>query len=251
MSTVMMKPTEDDGCKKPAEPCLRLIAATHNERCKPSAYGTFKNNNLITTKYYILDVTSKNHKASPNLVFSPLLGVGMEADWQQCKRYEGIDAAEDRKWWDKARKRMQEGKKCPRRSNLVIKYRKAAKDGKYPTEIGYVCPTTRVMMTDKVEARKKIYVPLYQKMVLGSKEGKARLAGLREMMQASKDKGESLTIIVKDYDGPRTDDGRESWCWYDAGVHAKKIRDLRFSFGHGYCVLQALEKIGKEVFDEV
>ena len=66
--------------------------------------------------------------------------------------------------------------------------------------------------------------------------------------QESKDRGEGLTIIVKDFDGPRTEDGAESWCWYNAGVHAEKLKDLRFSFGHGYCVLKALERIGKEVF---
>jgi hypothetical protein len=73
----------------------------------------------------------------------------------------------------------------------------------------------------------------------------------RALMQEFKNRGQGLTIVVKDFDGPRDEDGRDSWCEYNARVHEEKLNDLRFSFGHGYCVLKALEAIGQEVFGGV
>ena len=90
---------------------------------------------------------------------------------------------------------------------------------------------------DKVVARERIYATLYREKVLETEQGKRRLADFRALMQE-----------FKDIDGPRDEDGRESWCEYNERVHEDKIKDLRFSFGHGYCVAQVLQAMGKEVF---
>jgi len=212
---------------------LRLIVATHNRRGKHSAYSLYDG---LKTSFVKLDVTSRQSRKSPDCVFSPLLFRRMEADWQSCKMYKGIDYRQYVAWWDR---KKHKGTKCPRRCSMVKKN---------SLEIGYVCPYSGEVLTDKVAAREQIYQRLYREKVLETEEGKGRLADFRALMQDFKDRGECLTIVVKDIDGPREDDGRESWCEYNARVHAEKLSDLRFSFGHGYCVAQALEQMGAEVF---
>ena len=221
---------------------LRCIAATHNRRNQPMAYQLYDD---IPTYFIKLDVTSRQSRDSPACVFSPLLN-RMEADWQACKMHEGVDYEKYKAWWSGAKHK---GKKSPRRCPILLRHCKKSADSQFPREIGYVCPESGEVLTDKVDARKQIYCPLYQQKVLESEQGKQVLAMLRALMQDFKDRGEALTIVVKDIDGPRDDDGRESWCEYDARV--EKLNNLRFSFGHGYCVLQALEQIGAEVFGSV
>lgn len=224
---------------------LRLVAATHNRRNQPMAYQLYDD---IPTHFIKLDVTSRQSRDSPACVFSPLLFQRMEADWQACKMHEGVDYGKYKAWWGGAKHK---GKKCPRRCPILLRHRKKSAGGQFPREIGYVCPESGVVLMDKVDARKQIYCPLYQEKVLKSEEGKQVLAKLRALMQEFKHRGEALTIVVKDIDGPRDDDGRESWCEYNARVHEEKLTDPRFSFGHGYCVLKELEKIGAEVFGSV
>jgi hypothetical protein len=219
---------------------LRLIAATHPPRGQPCAYDVYGG---IRTRFVKVDVTSKQR--SP---FSPLLNDRFEAVWQGCKKYEGIDFKKYKAWWD----RMQfTGRKCPRRCTMLQQHRKKSPDKQYPREIGYVCPESGEVVEDKVIARTKIYARLYRKQVLDSELGKQRLQDFRALMQEFKNRGQGLTIVVKDFDGPRDEEGRESWCEYNARVHEEKLNDLRFSFGHGYCVLEALAAIGQEVFGSV
>jgi len=223
---------------------LHLLAATHNARGKPSA---FKLDHRVKTWYVKLDVTSRNQKKSRDRAFSPLLNNKMEAFWQKSKMYQGVDHARDVAWWDRV---ISKRNKCPRRSAIVKRYRDKRLDKQYPREIGYVCPESGEVLIDKVQARKQIYTKLYQEKVLESSEVKQRLQQFRALMQEFKHRGEALTIIVKDMDGPREDNGRESWCEYNERMHEEKLNDLRCSFGHGYCVLQALATIGQEVFGD-
>ena len=227
-----------EGFKAESGSGLRLVAATHNRRGEPTAYQLY---NRIPTRFIKLDVTSR--QSSP---FSPLLFERMEADWQRCKKHKGVDYKTYKAWWDGAKHK---GKKCPRRCPILLRHCK--KNGRFPPEIGYVCPKSGVVLSDKVDARKQIYCPLYQEKVLESEQGQQVLAKLRALMQVFKDRGEALMIVVKDIDGPRDDDGRESWCEYNACVHEQKLNDVSFSFGHGYCVLKALQQIGAEVFGSV
>ena len=224
---------------------LKLIASTRNRRGHPTKYPSIQDG--LDTEYVIVDVTSSQPKVSKNRVFSPLLGTRMEAGWQSCKIYKGIDHAKDLKWWES---KKEHGEKCPRRSQLVIQYKKKNVNNKYPTEIGYVCPESGKVLLTKADARREIYSKLYKKMVLESEDGQKRMEDFRELMLEHKARQQALTIIVKDNDGPRADNGEESWCEYNADVHEKKLNDTRFSFGHGYCVLEALERMGKEVFGE-
>lgn len=219
---------------KPGSPCrLQLLSATHNRRGYPTAYELYDG---IPTSFVKLNVTSRQTRESPDCVFSPLLFERMEADWQGCKKYEGIDFKKYLAWWGRMKHK---GSKCPRRCSMVKKN---------SLEVGYVCPESGEVLVDKVEARERIYARLYREKVLETEQGKRRLADFRALMQEFKDRGEGLTIVVKDIDGPRDEDGRESWCEYNARVHEEKLNDLRFSFGHGYCVAQVLERIGAEVF---
>jgi hypothetical protein len=226
---------------KPDSACgLRLIAATHPRRGQRSAYDVY---NGIGTHFVKVDVTSK--QSSP---FSPLLNKRFEAVWQGCKRFEGIDFNKYKAWWD----RMQfKGRKCPRRCTILQQHRNKSPNKQYPREIGYVCPESGEVIEDKVIARTNIYARLYRQNVLDSELGKQRLQDFRALMQEFKKRGQGLTIVVKDFDGPRDEEGRESWCEYNARVHEEKLNDRRFSFGHGYCVLQALAEIGQEVFGSV
>jgi hypothetical protein len=230
------------GFKRNSGSGLRCIAATHNRRKEPLAWQLYDD---IPTYYIKLDVTSRQSRHSPACAFSPLLFQRMEADWQGCKVHEGVDYEKYKAWWGGAKHK---GKKCPRRCPILRRHRDKSQNNQYPREIGYVCPESGKVLVDKVEARKQIYCRLYQEKVLESEEGQQVLAKLRALMQVFKDRGEGLTIVVKDIDGPRDDDGRESWCEYNARVHEEKLNDLRFSFGHGYCVAQVLQAMGREVF---
>lgn len=100
---------------------------------------------------------------------------------------------------------------------------------------------------DYITARKRIYYPLYVRLVKGEKQ----FEELRERMR----KGENLLII--DVDGPH----QESLSYYkekynieDSFIEKKTLlatkenltimlNDEKYSFGHGYCLAAALQDI--------
>ena len=244
--------------KSGPERTMRIIIACKTERYKKSAFS--REDMSIATKFAILDATSGSPKLEDR-IFSPLLG--MEHKWQESKCYEGIKREEDVLFWKReferfskqikreelyTRVKHRNGKgkpvlpqiqKLKRRSDPVIKYK--AKYKVYPKETLYECEELGVKTEDKAEAREKIYGPLYEKYVLNS-VAQERLDEWKAYLKTMPD---SLTIIVKDLDGTKDENGVASWADYNAALHADRIKG-KHSFGHGYFVARRMAEIAQE-----
>lgn len=233
---------------------MRIIIACKTERGKTSAFS--REDMCITTDFAILDATSGSPKFEDRIL-SPLFG--MEHKWQESKYYEGIDREQDVLFWKREFERFSKQikreelytrvkdrnsklpkiKKLKRRSDPVIKYK--AKYKMYPKETEYKCEELGVETKDKAEAREKIYGPLYDKYVLNS-VAQERLGEWKAYLKTMPD---SLTIIVKDLDGPKDDNGVPSWANYNAALHADRIKG-KHSFGHGYFVARRIAEIAQQ-----
>lgn len=244
--------------KSGLERTMRIIIACKTERYKTSAFS--RDDMSIATKFAILDATSWSPKLEDR-IFSPLFG--MEHKWQESKYYQDINREEDVLFWKREFERFSkqikreelytrvkhrngEGKpklpkieKLKRRSDPVIKYK--AKHKVYPKETLYKCEELGVETKDKAEAREKIYGPLYEKYVLNS-VAQERLGEWKAYLKTMPC---SLTIIVKDLDGPKDDNGVPSWADYNEELHADRIKG-KHSFGHGYFVARRMVEIAQE-----
>lgn len=244
---------------------LRIIVESKPDRCERLPFDR-KDVQGIDTPFAFLDATSSSPKREDAL-FSPLYS--MEDLWQRCKHHEGINYVKDCEFWDAESARFhkqfktsslidflknrshREGQsnginKLARRSKLVKQFR--AKYGKKALkEVLYECKELGIKTKDKVEARQKIYGALYDQHVLDG-VAKERLAEWKTHLQEVRG---AFTVIIKDVDGPRDDNGGPWWSNYDAKVHAEKCADLKFSFGHGYFVARRIAQIAEEVGFEV
>lgn len=166
----------------------------------------------------VLNVTSAQSKTSINRRdFSPMSEVPggykgfycFENYWQSGKVYEGMSPNDITKhvlWWQN----LKEGKrKYPKAKGLKVLH--SNYDG-----------TPR----DYITSRKEIYVKEYKALIQGRES--------LEKWKAAYTKGE--TIIVYDFDGPRTIDGEPICLEVTHDLLQEKLHDPRNPFGHGYIV---------------
>jgi hypothetical protein len=209
--------------------------------CKHPRFGsrslTYKSpQEYIKTKYYVSIDTTSGAPNKKDRVFSPLTQF-MEGSWQSAKEYDGseISNSVEKAFWHNIEmtKDIVPGK-SPRRSDQVAAFKRKYK--KNPTEIGYAHGGVRT--TSKHVARRDIYTVLYIEKILQG-EGGARLRALKSMLVEAAKIEIYITVIVKDYDGPKRKESSMMSVTENLEMNdnllEERVKD-DFSFGHGYLV---------------
>ena len=182
---------------------------------------------------FVVDVTSAQSKSGRfRVAFSPMhfgepyaspeegTFPNFEAYWQSLKQIEGLDEAKHKAWW--------KGITSAKRRHPAIKKSRVlgAKHKRFPGQLmGYV------------ESRKRVYVPDYHAMVAPKK--------VVEELKAIQSEGKR-PIVVYDFDGPRTEDGKPICEKVDVEMLRRRIDDASKPFGHGFVVAALLAGIGPE-----
>jgi hypothetical protein len=168
---------------------------------------------------HIVNVTSMQSKTSQRrLEFSPMTEIEggykgfycFENYWQGGKVIKNVDPAVSIEWW----KKQQKGKRRyagPGKSKQMKVLNAIYEDG---------------IVRDYINSRKNVYVPEYYEM---AKKAKC-LAGIRKRLT------DGETVVVYDFDGPRTNDGDNDILPVSIDLLKAKINDPRHPFGHGYVV---------------
>jgi hypothetical protein len=240
---------DENGLVSTASPVVACGCKRPRFASKTFEYTNYKEQ--IDTKYFLaIDVTSGTGRL-PDRVFSPIIQAEGGAEcveniWQRSKVYhaEDISEVEEKEFWTKF-VAPPTGKKNPRRSKVVAKFR--AKNGRYPREVRYSFENFKT--TVKREARRHIYAKVYNREII-QKVGAARIKQIQEMLAKSPGK---ITCVVLDYDGPKlvnTSTGHQK------SSVLKMTRDSFWnassgatSFGHGYIVAASIAGIDSS-FDE-
>ncbi len=175
----------------------------------------------------VVNVTSAQSKTSKNrLAFSPMNTnsykgfYNFEAYWQSGKIFEGVSPSKSVAWWKAitSPKRRYPGSK----GKKVLCARFPGIEG----DLGYV------------ESRKAVYVPEYYELVKDCETLKI----LREKVESSK------SIVVYDFDGPRSDIGDPLCKEVSLDLLAEKLNDPSKPFGHGYIVAGAIRGLSPSMY---
>jgi hypothetical protein len=173
----------------------------------------------------VVDVTSAQAKGSKyRRDFSPmhidparpykapdgLIYANFEHFWQGGKRYAGIAPRAVRDFFHAATQPHRRYPGSKGRTVLHAQWDITGKSG----PMGYV------------RSRREVYVPYYSAHIAQSES----VRELRDRVE----RGES--VVVYDFDGPRTDKGGVSCELFTPELFACRIKDERFPFGHGYVV---------------
>ena len=166
----------------------------------------------------VLNVTSAQSKLSNNRRdFSPMSEVPggykgffcFENYWQSGKVYENMtadDIAKHVQWW----RNQTEGKrKYPKAKGLKVLH--SNYDG---------------IVRDYITSRKDIYV----------KEYRALIQGRESLLKWRKAYLDGQTIVIYDFDGPRSSKGEPLCMEVTKEFLQEKLHDVQHPFGHGYIV---------------
>ena len=168
----------------------------------------------------ILDVTSAQSKTSNRRRdFSPMSPIEggykgfycFENYWQSGKLIEGVDRGKHISWWKKQTK----GKR---------RYPKSRGKRVFCALFGDGVPL------DYVESRKKIYVPEYYELMHGTES----FLEFKTLVESGND------VVVYDFDGPRSIDGKNECHEISLDLLKKKICETHCPFGQGYVVAAGL-----------
>jgi len=138
--------------------------------------------------------------------------------WQSGKRFSHLnheDKEEHEKYVNKW-KNLEKGK----RKILVGKYKPF--DALFETEFD--------KPLEYVESRKKVYIPIYYKLVKKTETIKK----YKKMLKKGK------SICIYDVDGPKDDNGNPLCVKFDDETWEKYLNDTKYPFGHGYTVAAIL-----------
>lgn len=178
--------------------------------------------------YIKINVTSAQAKSSKNrLAFSPMTPIPngykgfwcFENYWQSHKVFEDTPFEKSNNWF----KQLTEPKR------------------RYPKSKGkrVLCARTETGEEfDYVASRKKVYVPEYYALI----KDLELVAGYRKMLN------EGHNLVIYDFDGPRTEEGRVSTAEVTEELLIDKINNTRHPFGHGYIVAATIKNISPEMY---
>ena len=169
-----------------------------------------------------VNVTSAQRTLNQHRIdFSPMTGIEggykgyfcFENYWQAGKVFEDVERDKQLDWW----KKQPKGKR------------------RYPNSKG-----KRVLHAefngveyDYVNSRKNIYVPEYYELAKNTKSMKE----LEKVLAGGKD------IVVFDFDGPRKQNGDNTYRKVTIDMLKEEINAVKFPFGHGYIVAATIKGI--------
>lgn len=225
--------------KNPATPTLtqhEVMISCKRERFPKSSLTYTPPDAHIKTPFYVSIDTTSGAANKKDRVFSPLTQY-MEGAWQKSKEYDEAEISNsvEKTFWERVEMTKDSvGHKSPRRSDQVARFKRKYK--RNPKEIGYAHGSVKT--SSKHVARRDIYTALYIKKILQG-EGGERLSNLKSMLQEAGMQEIYITVIVKDYDGPK----RKVSSITNVTENLNITQDLLeervegdFSFGHGYLV---------------
>ena len=166
-----------------------------------------------------VNVTSAQRKNSPyRLDFSPMSEIQgrykgyycFENYWQSGKIFEDTDREKQLQWW----KKQEKGKRRYPASKGKRVLHAVFNDAEY----------------DYVNSRKYVYVPEYYELIKNTQS----LKNLIEM----RENGEN--IVIFDFDGPRKENGDNTFKEVTLEMLMEEINAVKFPFGHGYIVASAI-----------
>jgi hypothetical protein len=179
----------------------------------------------------VVNATSAQAKNSKNRRdFSPMTEIvggymgydRFESRWQAGKIFEGIPEDTVKAWW---RAQTSPKRRYPKGKGKKILY--ARFEGH--EDKGNM---------DYVTARKEVYVKEYHALMKD-----------REMtLHWKKMLSEGHSIVVYDFDGPRTEDGGVTCLEVTEDLLREKIADVKYPFGHGYIVACTIAGIDINTF---
>ncbi len=171
--------------------------------------------------------------------------------WQAMKQFEGVSPNTIRDWWLKREEHIIRS----RRKSTTTKpspgpARRYGGEGKGRRVTGSILPRVFELPGDKtplttktlyqyIEARMRSYVPEYMQMITSVPHRRVTLDKLRRMARDDT----TRPIVVVDFDGPRTRDGRSDIALVTSTLLKNKLLDPTFPFGHGYVVAAAIAGI--------